>query len=392
MARRLASEETAAASPDVYPSSSARDAAPSSWVVPVAALATTSIVVGTIWDISWHRTIGRDTFWTPAHLAIYLGGVLAGLSGAWQVVRATWGSPSARPGVRVWGLCGPVGAWVGIWGAAAMLVSAPFDDWWHNAYGLDVEILSPPHSLLGLGVITIQLGALLVILSHLNRSAEAGRGPLAVAFAYGAGALLLMTATLLTEWNIPNMQHRADFYMIGAGAYPVLLLAVARAAPLRWPATTAAALYMAVSLAMTWILPLFPGRPLLGPILNPVDHMVPPPFPVLLVLPALAVDLLLRHARGNDWTLAALAGPAFLAVFFLAQFWFSEFLLTSHARNWFFAADRWDYSVLPGEWRYRFWGAFDVVTAPRLAAAALVALASARLGLALGRWMRGVVR
>jgi hypothetical protein len=349
-------------------------------------------MVGTHWDISWHRSIGRDTFWTPAHLAIYLGGVLAGLSGAWQVLRGTWGSPSAGPGVRVWGLRGPVGAWVGIWGAAAMLVSAPFDDWWHNAYGLDVEILSPPHSLLGLGVITIQLGALLVILSHLNRTPEAGRRPLAIAFAYGAGALLLMTATLLTEWNIPNMQHRAGFYMIAAGAYPVLLLAVGRAAPLRWPATTAAALYMAVSLAMTWILPLFPGRPLLGPILNAVDHMVPPPFPVLLVLPALAVDLLLRRARGNDWTLAALAGPAFLAVFFVAQFWFSEFLLTPLARNWFFAADRWDYSVLPGEWRYRFWGAFDVVTAPRLAAAAVVALASARLGLALGRWMRGVVR
>jgi hypothetical protein len=36
------------------------------------------MVVGVIWDISWHMTIGRDTFWTPAHLAIYVGGVSAG--------------------------------------------------------------------------------------------------------------------------------------------------------------------------------------------------------------------------------------------------------------------------------------------------------------------------
>ena len=48
--------------------------------LPVPALAAaagaTSIVVGLLWDISWHRSIGRDTFWTPAHMAIYLGGLL----------------------------------------------------------------------------------------------------------------------------------------------------------------------------------------------------------------------------------------------------------------------------------------------------------------------------
>ncbi len=30
-----------------------------------------------------------------------------------------------------------------------MITSAPFDDWWHNAYGLDVKILSPPHVVAG---------------------------------------------------------------------------------------------------------------------------------------------------------------------------------------------------------------------------------------------------
>jgi len=32
-----------------------------------------------------------------------------------------------------------------------MLTSAPFDNWWHNAYGLDVKIVSLPHSILALG-------------------------------------------------------------------------------------------------------------------------------------------------------------------------------------------------------------------------------------------------
>jgi len=49
-----------------------------------------------------------------------------------------------------------------------MVTSAPFDDWWHNAYGLDVEILSPPHTVLGLGMVGIELGALLITVIVLN--------------------------------------------------------------------------------------------------------------------------------------------------------------------------------------------------------------------------------
>ena len=48
-------------------------------------------MVGTHWDIAWHRSIGRDTFWTPAHMAIYLGGVLAGLSCGYLILSTTFG-------------------------------------------------------------------------------------------------------------------------------------------------------------------------------------------------------------------------------------------------------------------------------------------------------------
>src|SRR5579872_2701446 len=62
--------------------------------VPVAeyllALAATSIAIGIIWDISWHSTIGRDTFWTPAHMAIYLGGSLGGFTGGWLSIKHTF--------------------------------------------------------------------------------------------------------------------------------------------------------------------------------------------------------------------------------------------------------------------------------------------------------------
>src|SRR3954463_14324337 len=147
-----------------------------SWVSRVVIFAATSIIVGVLWDISWHRTIGRDTFWTPAHLAIYLGGVVAGLTCGWVALTTTFptlggASTDRDASVRFWGFRAPLGAWVCIWGAFAMLTSAPFDDWWHNANGLDVKIVSPPHALLAAGIAAIQAGAMLMALAWQNRGA-----------------------------------------------------------------------------------------------------------------------------------------------------------------------------------------------------------------------------
>src|SRR5580765_619743 len=112
-----------------------------------ALVSVTCILVGSYWDISWHMSIGRDTFWTPAHLLIQAGGLLAGLSSGWVVLRTTFGGGEAEraASVNFWGFRAPLGAWLCIWGCGAMLTSAPFDNWWHNAYGLDVRIVSPPH-------------------------------------------------------------------------------------------------------------------------------------------------------------------------------------------------------------------------------------------------------
>src|SRR5215472_10872018 len=130
----------------------------------------TCIAIGILWDISWHRTVGRDTFWTPAHMAIYFGGVLGGLTSGWLVLRTTFFAslPEQKSAVRLWGFRAPFGAWVTIWGALAMLTSAPFDNWWHDAYGVDVKILSPPHSVLALGMWATVLGALMLLLREQN--------------------------------------------------------------------------------------------------------------------------------------------------------------------------------------------------------------------------------
>ena len=376
------------------------------WTLYAAVAGSTSIVVGLLWDISWHSTIGRDTFWTPAHMAIYLGGILAGAAAGYLALKTTFaGSAEERAAaVRFWGFRAPLGAWVMVWGAIAMLTSAPFDDWWHNAYGLDVKIVSPPHSLLAAGMFAIQIGTMLLVAAAQNRAAE-GEGDLAESperrrlshlCAYTAGVLLVMAATFVMEYSDPNLQHGRLFYEISCGLYPLALLAAHRATRLRWGATAAATAYTALKLAMLWILPLFPARPLLAPIYNPVEHMWPTTFPLLLILPAIALDLLCQRVPPGpraDWLLAPLVAALFLAVFLAAQWLFADFLLTPQARNWLFAADQWYYQARPGPWRYRFWNQEDdALTLGGLAVALVLGTVSARIGLARGAWMARVKR
>jgi len=305
------------------------------WYLYTTLFGSTSIAVGLLWDISWHATIGRDTFWTPAHMAIYLGGVLAGLSTGWMALATTFaGSPTDRAAtVRFWGFRAPLGAWVVVWGTIAMLTSAPF-----------------------------------------------------------------LVSTVVLEYSEANRQHSGRFYVVSAAVYPLLLLAAARGARRRWGATWTAVSYTVLRLGLLWILPLFPARPLLAPIYNPVTHMWPTEFPLLLILPALAVDLLVqRFGTGDgprrDGLLALAAAFAFLAVFFVAQWLFADFMLTPHARNWFFAADQWTYYNRIDTWRHKFWDVdIDPVTPVKLGVAFVLAAVSARLGLLWGNWVGRVQR
>ena len=67
------------------------------WHAYAVVAAAAMVVVGLLWDISWHMSIGRDTFWTPAHLAIYVGGVVGGLASGFVVLKTTFaGSASER--------------------------------------------------------------------------------------------------------------------------------------------------------------------------------------------------------------------------------------------------------------------------------------------------------
>ncbi|MFN2567527.1 MAG: hypothetical protein ABR499_21235 [Gemmatimonadaceae bacterium] len=379
------------------------------WYVVGVTAAATAVYIGVIWDISWHMTIGRDTFWSPPHLMTYLAAILVGVSCGYVAIKTSFAGTQQElaQSVAFWGFRAPLGAWVCVWGAFAMLTSAPFDNWWHNAYGLDVKIISPPHTVLSLGMYAIVIGALLMILAWQNRARDAGdegRGRrLELLYVYVAGLALSMVAIYTTEYSFRGFQHGSTFYRVSALAYPVVLVATARASTMRWAATAIALVYMASRMIPGWVLPLFPAEPKLGPIYGPIDHMVPMQFPLLLVAPAIVIDLLMqRTGKGDapsrrDWLQAPVYGTAFLAAFLAVQWPFADFLHSPAARNWVFFSDEFGYMVpaVSNARNYRFYSP-ESFTSPALWAGLAVALAyacvSARAGLAWGRWMRRVRR
>src|SRR5689334_5220040 len=188
----------------------------SPWHPYAAVFAAACVMVGVYWDISWHMSIGRDTFWTPAHLLIQAGGLIAGLSSGYVALMTTFrGTDEQRAtSVRFWGFRAPLGAWICIWGCGAMLTSAPFDNWWHDAYGLDVKIVSPPHVILALGIYAIVVGALLLTLAQQNRADEKTRGRLAIALAVTGGLFIMNFSLFLTEFSERQSMHSGLFYQV----------------------------------------------------------------------------------------------------------------------------------------------------------------------------------
>lgn len=289
-----------------------------------------------------------------------------------------------------------------------MLTSAPFDNWWHEAYGLDVKIISPPHMLLALGIAGIMWGGAILGASYLNRADGEQRIKLQRILMLMGGFIVIQTMTLKLEYTNRVLLHSGISYMvIGIGTL-LLLEGLARVAGHRWARTIMTGIYSAFVLILMWVLPLFPAQPKLGPVYQNITHMVPLPFPLLLIVPAFFLDLvwpmlgdaqewsklsrlvigglaivlaaplislnLLWHlvsnflssqkqqARSkwlqvawnkwlqdgwNKWLQAGFAGIFFLAILIVVEWPFARFLMSSMARNRFFSTTDFPYFALP---------------------------------------------
>ncbi|WP_234735778.1 hypothetical protein [Tellurirhabdus bombi] len=367
------------------------------------------IVWGLLWDIMWHISIGRDGLFAPPHLLMYVGAVVAGLFSGFKILQLTFqkNHPGRAESVKFWGFFhGSLGALYCVWGALAMLTSAPFDDWWHNTYGLDVQILTPPHTILLVGMMIVQFGAMIGVLALQNRSVKSSElvtsgeaQQLRWLFAIAAGLLLSILYIMLSEKMGAWASHHSSAYITMGIAFPFYLLAVGRASMLRYPITITAAVYMLTLLAPNWILPLFPATPRLGPVLNPITTYQAFAFPLLLVIPAFFLDKLMHRFDGklNDWLLAALVAIVFIGIAVAVQWPFGGFLKESpYARNWFFFADALPYDNNPAsKYRYHFhpyWLESTASFLQGIGIALVSAFLSARIGLAWGSWMKRVQR
>jgi hypothetical protein len=369
------------------------------WYIWSCLIAVISSVIGGAWDISWHESVGRDTFWTTPHILIQLCGVISGICCGYLILSTTFqkNSPLRAHSISMWGFRGPMGAFLCAWGGVAMITSAPFDNWWHAAYGLDVKILSPPHVLLALGMTGIRFGTVILIISEMNRAQGEYRLRLERLLFFSFIFLFGMTIGIAQEYTFRFFMHGATFYLVAALIAPILFAAIAAATKHPWAATITTGLYMATHLAFTWILPLVPAEPKLGPVYQKITHLVPPDFPMLLIVPAIVFDLVRRRIGAwNRWAQAGALGASFLASFIAVQWPFADFLMSPSSRNWIFATNYFPYFVRPrSPWVLNIFVPTETSAAAfwiRMGIAVLAAVIMIEIGTRWGEWMRQIRR
>ena len=370
------------------------------WYIYWGALAVTSSSFGGQWDVAWHRSIGRDSFLTPAHIMIYACGVIAAVICGYLIFTTTFGKSQQMrdESVGVLGFKAPLGAFLAAWGGIAMITSGPFDNWWHAAYGLDVKIISPPHTLLILGIRCVAMGMLFLTLAAMNRAAsetETHR-TLQILYLYLGGLMVGGQMFFLLEKTVDFKLHTATAYVVLGAAVPLVFALLSQSSQAQWACTITAAIYTVIGIGEILIFPLVSASPKLGPVLNPVTHLVPAKFPILIIVPAIALDLLWQRTKGwKTWKIALLSSLIFTAVLIVVEWPFASFLLSKASANRFFGTIYFDYNSPPdGYDRMRRW--FDPVGPAELARGLVKAVIYGSIGtwvgLKFGNWMRSVQR
>ena len=377
----------------------------------VSVIASMCVILGILWDIAWHMSIGRDGLFSAPHVVVYVGATFAGIFSGYQVLKTSfWGSKLEKGKmVNFWGIFySSLGGLFCIWGGIASLTSAPFDDWWHNTYGLDVQILSPPHAVLLLGLMSVQMGAMVGTLAFLNRNdkitslstAENTKRTNRLQWMFMLTAAFFITSifTFLSESLGRWAMHSVSFYKVAGSAFPFIMLATGRASGKKWGITYICVIFLVFHWIVNATLRLFPAEPLLGPIHNKITTYQTLGFPLLLFIPAFAMDWLKdKFSAKNDWILALILGITFTITLFITHYPFGTFLHESPlARNWFWGSESWSFqNDTDWEFRYKYRYRNDInigTWAIGLGLASLFGIISSRIGLAWGNWMKQIQR
>jgi len=257
---------------------------------------------GIYWDVTWHATIGRDSFWIPPHLLVYAG-ITCLLLSALGGFTLTW----RRVGRFRSALANPVGCGfvIAALGTLTQILAAPLDDLWHRLYGLDVTIWSPPH-LMGIAGGMVSIYGLLAALGGALSGRDSRPVWHGLAMSEVLGLLLFSAALLLSLFALSEMDFHLErrdvlLYPLLAGALAAVpLMGAARYLKRPGAATVVALVYTlcrSLILLIIWAM-------------GSTDHLTPPVF---VLAPAVAIDLVLQWSKQHGVCLAALCiGPALL--------------------------------------------------------------------------------
>lgn len=189
--------------------------------------------LGLAWDRNWHVFIGRDRFWIPPHVMMYTGLGGAGVVALLVVLLETIRYRQKRPGVSAEStiaLCGifhaPLGFTLVGFGALIDLVAAPFDNYWHILYGIDVTLWSPFHVMGTIGGLLTGVGLAYAFASEavITRRQVPPARRFAGFCASEWGALLLLAAFI--EVALPPLSAFVSIPVGGAAilTYPLGLI------------------------------------------------------------------------------------------------------------------------------------------------------------------------
>lgn len=261
----------------------------------------TAILAGT-WDVWWHGAVGRDSFWEPPHILLYLAVFVAIIAG-WHV----WYQTRLR-----------------VWRRLAMVLllvplSAPFDELWHRVFGVEnlsspLVIWSPPHVVLILSISASM--ALVLSLIRLDKNVLARQlfGSLALAGILTMLSFLAVPLMPIGPWKL------VGFW--GAGVVAFLLSATLLGAQ-RWLPAVGSATLVAV---IVIVLAAMGFDETQAPDVLVTPHAHPPPWLTIFafLVPAVLVDVVWQWSA---WRRGALIGGvwALLLFGFSSQFFEPQF-------------------------------------------------------------------
>lgn len=188
---------------------------------------------GLLADTAWHRTLARESFWSPPHLFIYSGGLVVWTAAIVALALATRerlvdaGGPVAHVGrLRL-----PFGFALAAFGVLIVVCAAPFDIWFHAVFGKDVLIWSPPHTMGQSGGMVAAAGVLFATAAQHGRGVLQRRWLWMVAMALPAVHFIHVAHYMLAHYIMVPATRTADFYpLLAAVMFPTVLVALARAA------------------------------------------------------------------------------------------------------------------------------------------------------------------